>query len=42
MARIFAKHAWLVAALMALPFLCPAQEKPFVMPLVPAANWRQV
>ncbi len=42
MARIFAKHAWLVAVLTALPFLCSAQEKPFVMPLVPAANWRQV
>ena len=42
MARIFAKHAWLVAVLTALPFLCSAQEKPFVMPLVPAADWRQV
>jgi hypothetical protein len=42
MARIFARHAWLVAVLTALPFLCSAQEKPFIMPLVPAANWRQV
>ena len=42
MARIFAKHAWLVAVLTALPFPCSAQEKPFVMPLVPAADWRQV
>ena len=42
MARIFAKHAGLVAVLTALPFLSIAQEKPFVMPLVPAANWRQV
>jgi hypothetical protein len=42
MARIFAKHAWLAAVLTALPFLCSAQEKPFVIPLVPAANWRQV
>ena len=42
MARIFAKHAWLVAVLTALPFLCSAQEKPFVIPLVPAADWRQV
>lgn len=42
MARIFAKHAGLVAALTALPFFCPAQEKPFIMPLLPAANWRQV
>ena len=42
MARIFAKHAWLVAVLTVLPFLCSAQEKPFVIPLVPAADWRQV
>jgi len=42
MARIFAKHAWLVAVLTVLPFLCSAQEKPLVIPLVPAANWRQV
>jgi hypothetical protein len=41
MSRIFPKHAWLAAVLTALPFLCSAQEKPFVMPLVPAANWRQ-
>lgn len=44
MSRILAKHAWLAAVLTALPFLCPAQEKPqsFVMPLVPAANWLEV
>ncbi len=42
MARTFAKHAWLVAVLTALPFLCSAQEKPSVIPLVPAADWRQV
>ncbi len=44
MSRIYAKHAWRVAVLTGLPFLCLAQEKPksFVMPLVPAANWRQV
>ena len=42
MARKFAQHVWLVAVLTALPYLCPAQEKPFVMPLVPAADWRQV
>jgi hypothetical protein len=42
MARLIAKHALWVAVLTALPFLCPAQEKPFVMPLVPAADWRQV
>jgi len=27
--------------LAALPFPCPAQEKPFAIPLVPAADWRQ-
>jgi hypothetical protein len=42
MARIIAKHAWLVAMLTALPFHCSAQNKPLVMPLVPAADWRQV
>ncbi|MGA2987034.1 MAG: DUF6599 family protein [Terriglobia bacterium] len=42
MARKFLKHAWLVAVLTALPFPCPAQEKPFAIPLVPAADWRQV
>jgi hypothetical protein len=42
MARIFSKHAWLVAVLTVLPLYCSAQEKPFVMPLVPAADWRQV
>ncbi len=42
MARTFAKHAWLVAVLTALPFLCPAQEKPSFRPVVPAADWRQV
>ena len=41
MRRNFARHAWLVAVLTAFPFLCSAQEKPFVMPLVPT-NWRQV
>jgi hypothetical protein len=38
----FAKHAWLVAVLTVLPFSCSAQDKPFVMPQVPAADWRQV
>lgn len=42
MARIIAKHAWLAAVLTALPCLCSAQEKPFVIPLMPAANWQQV
>jgi hypothetical protein len=42
MARIFAKHAWLAAVLTVLPLSCLAQEKPFVMPLVPAADWRQL
>jgi hypothetical protein len=42
MARIFVKHAWLVAVLTALPFLCPAQEKTSVRPVMPATDWRQV
>ena len=42
MARLLANHAWLATALTALPLLCLAQERPYVMPLVPAANWRQV
>jgi len=42
MARIFAKHAWLVAVLTALPLYCSAQEKPLAIPQVPAADWRQV
>ena len=42
MARIFVKHAWLVAVLTALPFLCSAQEKPSVRPVMPATDWRQV
>jgi hypothetical protein len=33
---------WLVAVLAALPFHCSAQEKPFPMPVIPAADWRQV
>ena len=42
MARIFARHAWRVAVLTVLPLFCSAQEKPSVIPVVPAANWRQV
>ena len=42
MARLFTKHAWLAAVLTVFPFLCSAQEKPFVMPLVPAADWHQL
>jgi hypothetical protein len=42
MARIFAKHAWLVAVLTAFPLYCSAQTKPLVIPVVPAADWRQV
>ena len=39
---MFAKHAWFVAVLTTvLPFLCSAQERPFAMPLIPAADWRQ-
>ncbi len=36
------KQAWLLTALTAIPCLCPAQQKPPVIPLVPVANWRQV
>jgi hypothetical protein len=44
MARILAKHTWLVAVLTltAFPLYCSAQEKPLSIPLVPAADWRQV
>jgi hypothetical protein len=42
MVRKLMKHAWLVAVLAAQLFPCSAQEKPIVMPLVPAADWRQV
>ncbi len=42
MARKFSKHVWLVAVLTVLPLSAFAQQKPFVMPLVPAADWRQV
>lgn len=42
MAGKFGKHAWLVAVLTVIPFPCSAQEKTTVIPLVPAANWRQV
>jgi hypothetical protein len=38
MARKYARLAWLAAVLTAFPFLCPAQT----IPLVPAADWRQV
>ncbi len=41
MARIFAKHAGLVAVCTALPLFCFAQEKPRFIPVVPAADWRQ-
>ncbi len=42
MARIFARHTWLVAVLTALPSLCSAQERLSVIPVIPAADWRQV
>ncbi len=43
MARSLAQHVWLVAVLFAvLPLHCSAQQKPFVMPVIPAADWRQV
>jgi len=41
MARIFAKRAGLVAVWTVLPFLCYAQEKTQIIPVVPAADWRQ-
>lgn len=41
MVRTFAKHVWLAAVLTAIPFLCSAQEKTHVIPIVPAADWRQ-
>lgn len=42
MGRRFWKHAWLVAVLAALPFPCSAQQKPIVIPVMPATDWRQV
>jgi hypothetical protein len=42
MKRQFVEHAWLLAVLTATLFPCFAQQKPQVIPLVPAANWRQV
>src|SRR5271157_6062931 len=42
MERFFRKHAGWLAVLTALPLLCPAQDKPNVIPLLPADNWRQV
>jgi hypothetical protein len=38
----FAKRAWLVVVLTIPPSAFSAQDKPVVMPLVPAADWRQV
>jgi hypothetical protein len=42
MASKFAKQVWLIVALTFPCFASPAQDKPVVMPLVPAADWRQV
>jgi hypothetical protein len=42
MVRIFTRPGWLVAVIAALPFVCSAQNKPSAIPVVPAANWRQV
>jgi len=42
MARKSAMLACLVAVLTALPSLCFAQNKPFAIPLAPAADWRQL
>jgi hypothetical protein len=41
MTREFLKHAGLLAVLTVMPVLCVAQQKPFVMPVVPATDWRQ-
>lgn len=42
MERKLSRHALLMAVLTVIPFYSSAQEKPFAMPLVPAADWRQV
>ncbi len=42
MARKFAKHAWLMAVLTAVPFYSLAQQKPLSVHLAPDAGWRQV
>jgi hypothetical protein len=42
MTRRLSKQAWLLAVLTAIPYLCLAQQKPQIIPLVPAANWHQV
>ena len=42
MAWRLSKQLWLLVALTAIPFLCPAQQKSLVIPLVPAANWHLV
>lgn len=38
----FAKHAWLALVLTLPPVAFSAQDKPVVVPRVPAADWRQV
>ncbi len=42
MAGKFAKHAWLMAVLTAVPVFSFAQQKPLFVHLAPAAGWRQV
>jgi len=42
MARIFTKYAWLAAVFAVSPLLCFSKEKPFVVPVLPVANWRLV
>jgi hypothetical protein len=42
MAKRLSSVACLLAALSAVPFLCLAQQKSTVMPLVPAADWRRM
>ncbi len=42
MARGILNQLALLAAIAATPLVCPAQQKPLSVPLVPAADWRQV
>ncbi len=42
MAHSFAKHALLAAVLLSIPISSPAQNKTSTVPMVPAADWRQV
>jgi hypothetical protein len=41
MVRAITQRAWLLAVLTALPLVCFSQEKPFIPPVLPVANWQQ-